>query len=114
MKALQADRGKSYVRVGIGRFGKEKLGEHRDPTACDEEVEGDSACVEELLDKAFADLPSQVRQVLEAEARLQRKLKDVTATYEELERIAVLFGDPPPQEGDREVPRGRWSFHPNG
>ena len=69
---------------------------------------------EALLDKAFAKLPSQVRQVLEAEARLRGKLTEAQATYEELERIAVLFGDPPPQEGDREVPRGRWSLHPNG
>jgi len=69
---------------------------------------------EALLDKAFAKLPSQVRQALKAEARLREMLTKTQATYEELERIAVLFGDPPPQEGDREVPRGRWSFHPNG
>ena len=69
---------------------------------------------EELLDKVFAHLPAQVREVLEAEARLRRNLTEAQATYEELERIAVLFGDPPPQEGDREVPRGRWSYHPNG
>jgi hypothetical protein len=69
---------------------------------------------EELLDKAFAKLPPQVGQVLEAEARLRRKLTEAKATYEELERIAVLSGDPPPQEGDREVPRGRWSYHPDG
>ena len=69
---------------------------------------------EALFDEALANLPSQVRQVLEAEAQLREMLTKTQATYEELERIAVLSGDPPPQEGDREVPQGRWSFHPNG
>ena len=69
---------------------------------------------ETVLDRARAILPSQVRQVLAAEAQLREMLTKTQATYEELERIAVLSGDPAPQEGDREVPQGRWSFHPNG
>jgi len=67
-----------------------------------------------LTREAFKNLPPAARQVLEAEARLREMLTKTQAPYEELERIAVLRGDPPPQEGDREVPLGRWSFHPDG
>lgn len=69
---------------------------------------------EELLDKALERLPPQARQVLEAEARLREMLTETGATFEELERVAVLVGDAPPGEGSREVPRGRWSYHPDG
>jgi len=69
---------------------------------------------EKLLEKAFAKLPPQVRQVLEAEARLREMLTEARATYEELERVAVQFGDAPLGEGSREVPVGRWSYHPDG
>jgi hypothetical protein len=67
-----------------------------------------------LTRKAFENLPAAARQILEAEAQLRRMLAETHTTYEELERVAVLRGDPPPQKGDREVPRGRWSFHPDG
>jgi hypothetical protein len=69
---------------------------------------------EDLMDKAFEAVPDPVRRVLEAEARLRRKMTEGSATYEELERIAVKFGVPPAEEDDREVPLGRWSYHPDG
>jgi len=69
---------------------------------------------EGMMDKAFEGVPSPVRRVLEAEARLRRMLTKGTTTYEELERVAVLHGVPPPEKGDREVPRGRWSYNPEG
>lgn len=69
---------------------------------------------EELINKAFADLPTSVRRVMEAEAHLRSMLTRASASYEELERVAVLQGEPPFEEGDREVPNGRWSFHPDG
>ncbi|MBW1715991.1 MAG: hypothetical protein JRJ77_09230 [Deltaproteobacteria bacterium] len=69
---------------------------------------------EELLEKALAKLPPQVRQVLEAEARLREMLTEAKATYEELERVAVRFGDAPLGEGSREIPIGRWSYHSDG
>jgi hypothetical protein len=69
---------------------------------------------EELFEKALDELPTQVRQVLEAEARLRDMLTEAKATYEELERVAVRFGDAPLGEGSREVPLGRWSYHPDG
>jgi len=68
----------------------------------------------ELLDEALENLPSTARRVIEAEARLRDMLTEAHASYEELEEIAVLHGDPPFEEGDREVPLGRWSFHPDG
>jgi hypothetical protein len=69
---------------------------------------------EDIMDKAFASVPDPVRRVLEAEAKLRQKLTEGTPTYEELESIAVLHGTPPAEEGDREVPLGRWSYHPDG
>lgn len=33
---------------------------------------------------------------------------------DETDRAAVRLGSPPLEEGDRDVPRGRWSYHPNG
>lgn len=69
---------------------------------------------EALYEKVFAMLPQEVRQVMEVEARLRSMLTEAKITYEELERVAVLRGDPPPEKGDREVPLGRWSYHPDG
>ncbi|HUU81191.1 MAG TPA: hypothetical protein VMW90_07060 [Acidobacteriota bacterium] len=69
---------------------------------------------EELLQEALAKLPPEVRQVLEAEASLRRMLTEAMVSYDELERVAVLRGDPPPGKGSRQVPRGRWSYHPDG
>lgn len=67
-----------------------------------------------LLEKAFENLPEPARQVMEAEARIREMLTKTHASYEELEEVAVLHGDPPHQEGDRKVPLGRWCFHPDG
>ncbi|HDJ23743.1 MAG TPA: hypothetical protein ENF17_07630 [Candidatus Aminicenantes bacterium] len=69
---------------------------------------------EELLNRAISQLPPALQRILTAEAQLRRMLTEGEALYSELERVAVLRGDPPPQKGDREVPWGRWSFHPNG
>jgi hypothetical protein len=69
---------------------------------------------EDVMDKAFEAVPDPVRRVLKAEAKLRRKLTEGSATYEELERIAVLHGVPPAEKEDREVPWGRWSYHPDG
>ncbi len=63
---------------------------------------------------AIASLPPEVRRIREAEADLREALTSGTQTYEEIERVAVLVGEPPPQEGDRVVPGGRWSYHPAG
>ncbi len=63
--------------------------------------------------KATANLPSPVRKVLEAEASIRKMLTQTGGTsFQQLERIAVLVGEPP-KEG-AEVPQQRWSLHPQG
>ncbi|HDP89304.1 MAG TPA: hypothetical protein ENN42_05015, partial [Thioalkalivibrio sp.] len=68
---------------------------------------------EELFDQAFVDVPDEVRMVMEAEARLRRRLQQEVYDFEALETIAVLSGEPT-QEDIAEVPRGRWSWTPDG
>ena len=67
-----------------------------------------------LKEEAFRGLPAAVREVLEAEAALRDMLRRGIETYEDLERVAVRAGIAPPQEGDREIPPSRWSYHPDG
>jgi len=67
-----------------------------------------------LKEEAFRGLPAPVREVLEAEAALRDMLRRGIETYEDLERVAVRAGIAPPQEGDREIPASRWSYHPDG
>lgn len=69
---------------------------------------------ENQFDNVFANTPEPVRRVLEAEAKLRNMLTTGETSYEELENVAVLHGAPPPEKDDREVPLGRWSYHPNG
>ena len=67
-----------------------------------------------LRRKALASLPPAVRRIMEAEDKLREILRRGETTYEELERVAVLHGEVPATENDRQVPRGRWSLHPDG
>ena len=70
---------------------------------------------DEWVRKITGPLDSLVRRALEAENRLRQVFANpAAAAYDELERIAVLNGVPPLNERGREVPAGRWSFHPNG
>jgi hypothetical protein len=66
------------------------------------------------LSKATNSLPSSVRQIMEAEAKLREMLTNPGSTYAEMERIAVLSGAAPIGEGSIEIPSGRWSLHPDG
>jgi len=65
-------------------------------------------------DKAFAKLPPHVRHTLEAEAQLREMLTKGQDSYEELEDVAVRTGVALPSEEQPHIPRGRWSFHPDG
>jgi hypothetical protein len=69
---------------------------------------------DEVRRELFANLPSQVRQILDAKAEIRERLSEANATYEELENIAVLTGAVSRGEGSREIPEGRWSLHPDG
>ncbi len=63
----------------------------------------------------FIKQPPILRQAMEAEARLRNALSGPGGSYEDLERIAVLSGDPNVKgPGSRDVPAGRWSLHPDG
>jgi len=65
--------------------------------------------------KAFAQVPESVRKVLEAENRIRELVTRVNATFDQVERVAVLAGEPPVEPGDRtDLPRQRWSYHPDG
>lgn len=69
-----------------------------------------------VLEKAMAEaaLPAPVRSVLLAESRMRDMMGRADTTYADLERVAVLTGTSLPGEGSRDVPAGRWSFHPSG
>lgn len=62
----------------------------------------------------FISLPGPLRQVMEAENRMRSMFYSPNISYGELERVAVLSGEYVPQKGDRQVPRGRWSFVSEG
>jgi hypothetical protein len=59
------------------------------------------------------DMPAPLRKIAEAEANLRRALTS-GGSYGELERLAVLSGAAPMGPGSEEIPRGRWSLHPDG
>jgi hypothetical protein len=66
------------------------------------------------LEHAMSDLPEPAQQVLRAESELRGMLTSANSTYDDMERVAVLAGAAPRGEGSRDVPRGRWSRHPDG
>jgi hypothetical protein len=67
-----------------------------------------------LVEKAKESVPPVVQQVIEAENNLRRMLTDPTASFAEMERVAVLAGAVGMGPGSRDVPSGRWSLHPDG
>lgn len=69
---------------------------------------------DEAIQKAYENLPPAAYKAFEAENKLRSLLADTTSTYEDLERVAVLVGDPEETEDSREIPGGRWSYHTDG
>ncbi len=69
----------------------------------------------EFRGDVMAQAPPALRQILNAEATLRSMLTEaVDLPFHELERVAVLGGDPEPPEGSRPIPEARWSYHPDG
>ncbi|MES2220091.1 MAG: hypothetical protein V4587_03900 [Acidobacteriota bacterium] len=64
------------------------------------------------LDRAMNSLPPNERQIFAMQAQLRSKLASGSATFAEIESIAVLPGPAAP-DGPI-IPRGRWSAHPGG
>ena len=67
-----------------------------------------------MISEVFGELPEPLRAVMEAEAGLRNTLSRAGSSYEELEAIAILPGNPPAQYNERDIPEGRWSLHPAG
>jgi len=66
------------------------------------------------LDAATNSMPPLLKQVFQAEAQLRQLMTQPGTPYEQMERVAVLAGVAPLGAGSREIPRGRWSLHPDG
>jgi hypothetical protein len=66
------------------------------------------------LERATASLPPSAQAVLRAESELRGMLTSTTATFDDMERVAVLAGLAPRGDGSRDIPMGRWSRHPDG
>ncbi len=69
---------------------------------------------DDMLDDLLGDLTGPARSVLEAEAGIRNTLSRAESSYEELEEIAIIHGDPPEEYNERDIPVGRWSWHPYG
>ncbi|TAK17158.1 MAG: hypothetical protein EPO35_03710 [Acidobacteria bacterium] len=65
-----------------------------------------------IRDQVIARLPQPAAAIFDAESRLRDALA-TGASYEEQARLAVRDGEPEPQDGDRDVPEGRWSIAGN-
>ena len=65
-----------------------------------------------VLDKAMASMPPDERKIFAVQAELRGKLASSSATFAEIESIAVLPG--PAQPDGPIIPQGRWSSHPGG
>jgi hypothetical protein len=65
--------------------------------------------------KALEQAPESLRRVLEAENRIRDLVTRANTSFADIERVAVLAGEPPAEPGDRaDLPRQRWSYHPAG
>jgi hypothetical protein len=65
-----------------------------------------------LMEKAKAQLPQPLQAVFEAENNIRRLAASGNASYEEMERYAMLAGIVPSLDTD--YPSGTWSLHPEG
>lgn len=65
-----------------------------------------------LMAKAKDQLPQAAQSIFEAENNIRQLASSGNASYEEMERYAVLAGLAP--QPDPEVPSGIWSLHPDG
>ncbi len=64
------------------------------------------------LNEALKTAPPEVRQVLNAEAEMRRVLASGNASYEQVERLAVLPGAA--DDRDDSLAPGRWTYNPAG
>ncbi len=67
----------------------------------------------ELMDRAMAQAPPELRQAMHARATLRNMFSQAMPDFGAVEQVAVLAGDPPAARGE-EVPRTRWSYRSGG
>lgn len=72
------------------------------------------AIPDELMDKLMGKVSDAMRPLFEAESKIRSMLTTAGSSFEDLEKVAVLTGDPEPGEGSREIPEGRWSYSSDG
>ncbi len=81
-------------------------------------IEINGGAISLIPDDAFNEflsgLPSPLQSLLKTEAKIRELISKKDATYEEIEKVAVLFGEPSEPEIKRDIPQGRWSLHPKG
>ncbi|MEN0056416.1 MAG: hypothetical protein AAGC65_22240 [Mucilaginibacter sp.] len=65
-----------------------------------------------VMDKAKDQLPAAAQSIFEAENNIRRLAASGNASYEDMEKYAMLAGLAP--QPDPEVPSGIWSLHPDG
>jgi len=63
---------------------------------------------EKLFTQLKDKLPDDARETLEVYDRIQQRINRADATYQEIESIAVLFGDVPAGGQKDEVEQGSW------
>lgn len=67
-----------------------------------------------LTDEALARLPEEGRKLYDTYREMKRLAAQPDTSFEDLERIAVLPGEPPQNNDPNAVPDGRWTYHPDG
>lgn len=65
-------------------------------------------------DKFYSRLSPVFREIYLAENRIRQIMSQTEASYEQVEKVAVLAGAPSSDREDRNVPYGRWSYHATG
>jgi hypothetical protein len=66
-----------------------------------------------MQSQVFAEVSDPLKPVFEAENSL-RGMVESNATYEQMEKVAVISGSAPPIKGGPVIPDGRWSYSPQG
>ena len=82
------------------------------------EINNINVSAQQVLDVAertrlFRSVTGPTRQALEVESALRYEFSRANANYEQIEKIAILSGVPPP-ENRNAIKRGQWSPHPGG
>lgn len=69
---------------------------------------------QQYQDQIFGKMTDTLRPIYEAQNSLRGLLTQADVPFEQLERVAVLSGNPPKDKNSREIPTGRWCLHPGG